>query len=112
MHGPSSRERWCDVNFTRVCPMQLNFARGFQVQGMHMVVPRKLGLYVTYGRVYDEFDRNPYEVSGGASYYRSGTRSWRLNMDLIHIKRSRRHRTLGSTPRVKPARRYPSGWTS
>jgi len=62
--------------------------QGFQVQGMHMVVPKKLGLYATYGKVFDEFNRNPYEVSGGANFYPSGTRTWRLNAHIIDIKRS------------------------
>ena len=62
--------------------------QGYQVQAMHMVLPQKLGLYATYGKVFDEFDRKPYEISGGASYYPSGTRSLRLNMHLIRVLRS------------------------
>ncbi len=62
--------------------------KGFQVQGMHMVVPRLVGVYLTYGRVFDDFDRNPWEVSGGASYYPSRSRSWRLNLHLIRIEKS------------------------
>jgi hypothetical protein len=61
---------------------------GFQLQAMHMVVPRRLGAYVTYGKVFDEFDRKPWEVSGGLSYYPTGTRSWRLNVHVIRIERS------------------------
>jgi hypothetical protein len=38
--------------------------------------------------VFDEFDRNPYEISGGVSYYPSGTRSLRLNTHLIRVLRS------------------------
>ena len=49
---------------------------------------RLVGLYGTYGKVFDEFDRNPYEISGGANYYPSGTRSLRLNMHLIRVLRS------------------------
>ena len=41
--------------------------QGFQVQAMHMVVPRLVGLYATYGKVFDDFDRNPWEISGGVS---------------------------------------------
>jgi hypothetical protein len=61
---------------------------GFQVQGMHMVVPRLVGAYLTYGKVFDEFDRNPWEVSGGVSLYPSRSRSWRLNLHLIRIEKS------------------------
>jgi hypothetical protein len=61
---------------------------GFQVQGMHMVVPRLVGVYLTYGRLFDDFERNPWELSGGASYYPSRSRSWRLNLHLIKIEQS------------------------
>ena len=61
---------------------------GFQVQAMHMVIPRRLGVYATTGWVYDEFDRRPWELSGGASLYPSGTRSWRINLHVIRIERS------------------------
>ena len=69
-------------------PLTSIFDHGFQVQAMHMVVPRYVGLYATYGKVFDDFDRKPYEISGGASYYPSGARSLRLNLHLIHIKKS------------------------
>ncbi len=62
--------------------------KGFQVQGMHMVVPRLVGVYLTYGHVFDDFDRQPWEVSGGASVYPSRTRSWRLNLHLIKVEKS------------------------
>ena len=61
---------------------------GFQVQAMHMVVPRLLGVYLTYGQVFDEFKRRPWEISTGASYYPTGTRSWRVNLHLIRVERS------------------------
>jgi hypothetical protein len=62
--------------------------KGFQVQGMHMVVPRLVGVYLTYGQVNDQFDRNPWELSGGVSVYPSHTRSWRLNLHLIRVEKS------------------------
>jgi len=69
-------------------PMASIFDQGFQVQAMQMVVPKLVGLYATYGKVFDDFDRKPYEISGGANYYPSGTRSWRVNLHLISVKRS------------------------
>jgi hypothetical protein len=62
--------------------------KGFQVQGMHMVVPRLVGVYLTYGQLIDQFDRDPWEVSGGVSLYPSHTRSWRLNLHLIRVEKS------------------------
>jgi hypothetical protein len=61
---------------------------GFQAQVMHMVVPRYLGAYFSGGMVFDEFDRDPWELSGGASVYPTGTRSWRLNLHIIRVERS------------------------
>jgi len=69
-------------------PLTSIFDHGFQVQAMHMVVPRSVGLYATYGKVFDDFDRKPYEISGGASWYPSGARGLRLNLHLIHVKKS------------------------
>jgi hypothetical protein len=61
---------------------------GFFAQAMHMVVQKKLGMYVTAGYIFDEFERNPWEISGGASFYPYGTRSWRVNLHLIHVDQS------------------------
>jgi hypothetical protein len=38
--------------------------------------------------VWDDFKRNPWEVSGGVSVYPTGTRSWRLNLHVIRIEKS------------------------
>ena len=60
----------------------------FFAEAMHMVVPRKLGLYAAGSYVSDEFKRNPWELGGGASFYPYGNRSWRLNMHIMHIEQS------------------------
>lgn len=64
------------------------FDHGFYVQAMHMVVPKKVGLYATTGHIFDEFERNPWEISGGLSFYPYGNRSLRLNLHYIHIEKS------------------------
>jgi hypothetical protein len=61
---------------------------GFQVQAMQMVVPRLVGVYGTYGYVFDDFKRHPWELSVGSSVYPTGTRSWRLNVHLIRVEKS------------------------
>jgi hypothetical protein len=53
-----------------------------------MVVPKLANLYATVGYVWDDFDRKPWEVSGGVSVYPTGTRSWRLNLHVIRIEKS------------------------
>lgn len=61
---------------------------GFMAEAMHMVVPRRLGVYVASGYVFDDFKRHPWEIATGASFYPYGERAWRLNLHLIHIERS------------------------
>jgi len=73
---------------TGALPLSSIVDQGFQVQGMHMVVPKKVAVYATYGYLADKFRRYPWELSGGVSVYPSGTRSWRLNLHLIRIERS------------------------
>jgi hypothetical protein len=68
---------------------------GFLAQAMHMVVPKHLGLYVSSGYVFDDFDRQPWELGGGASYYPSGTRSWRLNLHVMYVDKSPASSTFG-----------------
>jgi hypothetical protein len=62
--------------------------RGLQVQLGYMIVPRRVLLYTSAGWVWDQFDRNPTEISPGLSFYPTGTRSWRLNFHTINIYRS------------------------
>ncbi len=61
---------------------------GFFAEAMHMVVPKKLGLYAAGSYLFDDFERNPWELGGGASFYPFGSRSWRLNMHIMHIEKS------------------------
>jgi hypothetical protein len=84
-----------DFQATGPVPLESIVDHGFQVQGMHMVVPRLVGLYLTYGYIFDDFGRRPWEVSGGVSVYPSRTRSWRLNLHIIRIERSPAASTFG-----------------
>ena len=61
---------------------------GFFVQAMHMVVPKKVGIYATGSFIFDEFERKPWELSGGASFYPYGSRALRLNLHYIHVEQS------------------------
>lgn len=81
--------RWLS-NFEATGPLPDDsiFDSGFFAQAMQMVVKRKLGVYVTTGYIFDEFERHPWELSGGASFYPVGNRSLRLNAHYIHIYKS------------------------
>jgi hypothetical protein len=61
---------------------------GFMAEAMHMVVPNRLGIYAVSGYVFDDFDRRPWELGGGASFYPTGTRGLRLNLHLLRVERS------------------------
>src|SRR5213075_2538133 len=57
-------------------------------EAMYMVLPKKLGVYAVSGYIFDDFERHPWELGGGASFYPTETRHWRLNLHLLHIDRS------------------------
>lgn len=61
---------------------------GLYAQAMYMVVKERVGVYATGGYVFDRFERHPWELSGGASYYPYGNRNLRLNLHYIHIEKS------------------------
>lgn len=61
---------------------------GFMAEAMYMVLPRKLGVYGVSGFVFDDFERKPWELGGGLSFYPSGTRSWRLNLHVLRVEKS------------------------
>ena len=69
-------------------PLSSIFDHGFMAEAMHMVLPKKLGVYAAGGYIWDDFERRPWEAGGGINFYPSGTRSWRLNLHLLHINRS------------------------
>jgi len=69
--------------------------RSFFAEAMHMVVPKKLGLYAVTSYMFDDFERNPWELGGGASFYPYGNRSWRVNLHIMHIEKSPAGSTFG-----------------
>jgi hypothetical protein len=81
--------RWLsDFQATGPLPLNSIFDHGFMLEAMHMVVPKHVGLYGVYSYVMDDFKRFPYEAGGGVSYYPFGSRSWRLNLHLLHVEKS------------------------
>jgi hypothetical protein len=86
--GEYTMRQLSDFTATAPVPESSIFDSGFFLQAMQMVVPKRLGLYMTTSYIMDDFKRYPWELSGGASYYPYGSRSWRLNLHLIHIEQS------------------------
>src|SRR5215831_1421006 len=69
--------------------------RGGFAEAMQMVVPQKLGLYVVGSYLWDDFDRKPWELGGGASFYPYGRRNWRLNLHVLRVMRTPTSSTFG-----------------
>ena len=80
--------RLSDFIATGPLPVTSILDHGFMAEAMHMVLPRRLGVYAASGYVFDDFKRNPWELATGANLYPYGTRAWRINLHLIHVVRS------------------------
>jgi hypothetical protein len=81
--------RWLnDFRATGPLPVDELFDHGFTVQAMHMIWPKKLGLYGSTSYVFDDFGRHPWEVVGGLAAYPFNARSVRLNLHVIHVEKS------------------------
>jgi hypothetical protein len=100
IQGEFSYRRLSDFVATGPVPLKEINDRGFFVEAMHMVVPRKLGIYAVGSYIMDDFKRYPWEMGGGASFYPYGNRQWRLNMHVMHVDRSPPRRTSAITAAV------------
>jgi hypothetical protein len=77
-----------DFVATGPLPLTSIYDHGFFAEAMYMVVPKKLGVYTAGGYIFDQFRRQPWELGGGADFYPTKTRNWRLNLHLLHIDKS------------------------
>jgi hypothetical protein len=68
---------------------------GYDIQLSYMVVPKTVCLYMVNSYFWDEFKRNPWELGGGLNIYPQKTRSWRLNLQLMHVYKSSAGGTFG-----------------
>jgi hypothetical protein len=95
LQGEYYARRLSDFRADGVLPRSSIFDHGLMAQAMHMIVPKHVGLYVSGGYVFDDFQRNPWELGSGVSIYPSGTRSWRLNLHVMRIEKSPASSTFG-----------------
>ena len=77
-----------DFEATGPLPQSVIKDNGFFVEAMHMVVPKKLGLYGVASYIDDDFKRYPWEAGGGLSFYPYARRNWRLNLHVLHVEQS------------------------
>src|SRR4051794_5781859 len=69
--------------------------KGYDVQLSYMLVPRKMMVYGVHSYFFDEFKRHPWEAGGGVNLYPIKTRSWRLNLQVMHVYKSAAGGTFG-----------------
>ena len=69
--------------------------KGYTVQAMYMIIPRKVCIYGVNSMLIDEFERNPYEFGGGVNLYFTKSRSWRINAQAMHVVKSAGGGTFG-----------------
>ena len=68
---------------------------GYSLQASQMIIPKKLNLYAINSFFWDEFNRNPWEAGGGINLYPLKNRSWRLNVQVMHVYKSSAGGTFG-----------------
>jgi hypothetical protein len=75
--------------FDATGPLPLNRIKDQMMfaEAMKMVGPR-LGIYAAGSYAWDDFQRHPFELGGGASFYPYGSRQVRLNLHVMHVDRS------------------------
>lgn len=69
--------------------------RGYSLQVGYMVIPKKLNVYGINSFFWDEFKRHPWEAGGGMNFYPAKSRSWRVNMQIMHVNKSAAGGTFG-----------------
>lgn len=84
-------------NFLADGPVPINTISdyGHSVQVSYMAIPRRLMLYGVNSYFWDEFKRHPWEAGGGVNVYPIKTRSWRLNLQVMHVYKSSAGGTFG-----------------
>jgi len=69
-------------------PLSSIHDHGFYASASYEVIPKALQLYTSTSWVFDQFQMFPWEVVGGTSFYPTGTRSWRINLNAIFVNKS------------------------
>ncbi len=93
--GEYSARKMSNFAATGPLPVTSILDHAFFLQGMHMVVPKHLGLYAVTSYMLDDFERHPWEIALGANLYPFGNRQWRINLHVIRIDQSPAGSTFG-----------------
>jgi len=71
------------------------YDHGFYATVSYEAIPKALQVYVSTTQIFDQFKMRPWEVVGGMSYYPAGTRSLRLNLNVIYVDKSAASSSFG-----------------
>jgi len=66
-------------------PQQKIHDVGYKVELLYMAIPKILCVYGITSQIRDEFKRNPWEAGMGVNIYPYRTRSWRINLQALHV---------------------------
>jgi len=87
-----------DENFQPVAiatPNDVITDKGYTIQALYMLVPKRVCVYGVHSMLIDEFKRNPYEFGLGANLYLTKSRSWRINLQAMQIHKGAAGGTFG-----------------
>lgn len=74
-----------DFNTDGDVPIKRIHDIGYKVEVLYMAVPKILCVYGLTSQIRDEFKRNPWEAGLGVNVYPYKTRSWRINVQAVHV---------------------------
>lgn len=74
-----------DMDADGEVPIKRIHDKGYKVEVLYMAVPKILCVYGITSQIRDEFKRNPWEAGVGVNIYPYKTRSWRINMQAVHV---------------------------
>jgi hypothetical protein len=74
-----------DMDANGDLPISRILDKGYKVELLYMAVPKILCVYGITSQIRDEFKRNPWEAGLGVNIYPYKTRSWRINMQAVHV---------------------------
>jgi hypothetical protein len=71
------------------------YDHGFYATVSYEAIPKALQVYASTTQIFDQFKMKPWEIVGGMNYYPAGTRSLRLNLNVIYVEKSAASSSFG-----------------
>ncbi|MBE0571045.1 MAG: hypothetical protein IH618_05820 [Ignavibacteriaceae bacterium] len=71
------------------------YDHGFYATISYEAIPKALQVYASTTQIFDQFKMKPWEIVGGMNFYPAGTRSLRLNLNVIYVEKSAASSSFG-----------------